>query len=667
MKASKHFFFEKKKQKTFAPVGHGQHPQHGLNLQSFFCFFFVHKKEVLLFFFLPFMAFASPRDTVRLISQAPTAPNGHVELALDFTLQPGWHIYWLNAGDAGFPPSVTLDAPAVAGPLSFPPPEFFLQDQVAGYVLSGHVVLPFAATGVGSVVSANANWLVCANICVPEHAQFTVSLAAAAAPALFSPSRIVPSPFPVLIAPDGTLEVQGLTPAQVAAARFFPNLPGQIINRAPQPMSFTPDGMVLSLSPAGAFNANQNLDGVLELTDRTGAMQALSVSAAPGIVAIFIITLSILDACLYAFVGGLLLNLMPCVFPILAMKALSLVRLGGGHAREVRSEAFFYTAGILAAMAGLGGTLLLLRSLGAEIGWGFQLQSPIFVMVIAWVILLATLNLAGLFKIGVAWGGGAGPQHAFLTGLLAVAVATPCTAPFMGAAVAAALAAPPAAALGVFLSLGLGLALPFLLIGLYPPLAHLLPRPGAWMLWLQRALAIPMGLTFGWLAWVLIRQAGPTGALLLLASAAALTAAVTITRLRPVALLALLALPFLHTQAAPAALLLPGAEPYTAARLATLQAENQPAFIDLTAAWCITCLVNEHSTLDTPEIRAAFATRHITLLVGDWTNRDPAITALLQANGRDGVPLYLFYPAEQATPVTLPQVLTPSIVEEAIK
>jgi thiol:disulfide interchange protein DsbD len=610
--------------------------------------------------------FSSPQDTVRLVSAANVAPDGHVELALEFRLQPGWHIYWSNAGDAGFPPNVSLAPPASAGPLSFPPPEFLLQDQVAAYVLSGHVVLPFEATGVGGAVSATINWLVCSNICIPEHAQFSLALTggASAEAGLFSPSPILPSPFLALIEDNGTLVINGPTAQTVSTARFFPDQPGEIVNRAQQEKNFTAAGMMLSLTPAGEFDGNKELDGVLELTDRSGAMQALTIAAQPGFVGF--ITLPVFSACIYAFIGGLLLNLMPCVFPILAMKALSLVRLGGGHATEIRREALGYTAGVLVAMAGLGAFLLLLRALGAEIGWGFQLQSPVFVAVVAWLILLSTLSLAGVFMVSLPLGMGR-RQNTFFTGLLAVAVATPCTAPFMGGAIAAALAAPLAGALGIFLCLGAGLALPFLLIGLFPVLAKFLPRPGAWMLWLQRALAVPMGLTFGWLAWVLFRQAGASGLGLFIAGSLALGLAVSQKRLRPAAILALAVLPFLRTQLAAPGLLLPGAEPYSPPRLAALLAEHRAVFIDVTAAWCITCLVNEHSTLDTPSLRSAFAAQHVALLVGDWTNRDATLTALLQANGRDGVPLYLYYPPGGSAPHILPQVLTPDIVQAAIR
>ena len=400
---------------------------------------------------------------------------------------------------------------------------------------------------------------------------------------------------------------------------------------------------------------------LLELTDRAGDMQALDLTATPGP-----------DPAqppylLLALLGGLILNLMPCVFPILAMKALALARLGGAAGQKIRHEALGYSAGVLVAMLLLGGAMLGLRAFGGSVGWGFQFQSPIFVALIAWVIFAATLNLAGLFELSAPAALGRIPgQYSFLTGVLAVIVATPCTAPFMGGAVAAALIAPAPYALGIFVALGLGLALPFLLLALAPRLASFVPRPGAWMLWLQRALSVPMAATFVWLAWVLSLQAGPRGLTVLAGGTAILLLTLTMRRLRPLALICLLLLPLLRDEAHANTLSLPNSEPYSAAQLADLRAAHQPVFIDLTAAWCVTCLVNEETTLSTPSVQADFIAHHVQLLVGDWTNRNPEISALLAANNRDGVPLYLFYPADGGAPKILPQVLDAAIVRAAI-
>ncbi len=590
---------------------------------------------------------------MRLVSAANGTPDGQMRLALEFTLKPGWHIYWKNPGDAGLAPRVSPVGDEHFGALEFPPPEFLLQGGVGAYVLSGHVLLPFEAKGVGTSVEASAFWLVCSNVCVPEHAQFSLPLSGgvSAEQGLFlGPPAIVPSPFPVALVPDGTLTITGPGAAQVAAARFFPTMPGVLVNAEPQALDFTASGLTLGLKLAGP--APNPLTGVLELTDRTGNTQALEISAPPGA------SSGRMPYWVLALLGGLLLNLMPCVFPILAMKAFAFARLGGAAHGHVRREALGYAAGVLTAMLALGGLMLGLRALGAAAFWGFQFQSPVFVTLAAWLVFAAGLNLAGLFTLGTPGFIRHIPaQHSFLTGLLAVLVATPCTAPFMGSAVAAALVLPALPALGIFLALGLGLALPILLLAVLPQLTVLLPRPGAWMLWLQRALALPMFGACIWLGWVLFRQAGLQGFLLLLAGAVVLLVAL---RLKPAtALGALLLLPFLHAAPARPALTLPGAEVYDPARLAALRAAGQPVFVDLTAAWCVTCLVNENATLKDKRVRELFAARHVTLLVGDWTERAPAITALLVENHRAGVPLYLYYPPGAAQPEVLPQILSP--------
>jgi thiol:disulfide interchange protein DsbD len=568
------------------------------------------------------------RDQVSLISAANSTDNGNLRLALKFQLAPGWHIYWSNPGDAGLPPQIALTAPASAGPFAYPPPEFLLQDSVAAYVLSGDVLLPFTATGItGNTITATVNWLVCSDICVPEHATLTIALTggASAEAALFKPPTIAPSPFPATIAPDGTLTITGPSSAQVKAAHVFPDHPGIIINNAPQKLAFTNTGLSLKLTPAPGFNPATPLTGLLELTDPSGNMQALILSAAPGTAPA---TTPLIAWLGLAFLGGLILNLMPCVFPILAMKFLALARLSAAERTHVRREAFGYTAGILTAMLALALLLISLRAAGNAIGWGFQLQSPIFIAAMALLVLAIALNLAGAFSIpGFGnLGNNLARQSSFFTGLLAVAVATPCTAPFMGGAIAAALAASLSAAISIFLLLGLGLAAPFLLLAFIPAAAAILPRPGAWMLWLQRLLSLPMFATFLWLAWVFSQQ----------------------------------------ISTAPQAISLPGAQPYSAARLTALRAAHQPVFVDMTAAWCITCLVNERTTLASPAIKTAFAKSNTKLLVGDWTSRDPEITNFLQTYHRDGVPLYVYFPPNAAAK-TLPQILTPSLVESALK
>lgn len=532
----------------------------------------------LLFLFLPRLAlaaegtaFIAPGLKVELLRHGPTQSDS-IPLALAFSLQPGWHIYWKQPGDAGFPPSVTAQKPVTLSPLAFPPPQLLVQDGLKSNILTGQVLLPFTATHVtGDTLKITARWLACATQCVPGHADFTLPLATSA---------------------------QGLdaaVPAAVPASRAGGSLPLWLL----------------------------------------------------------------------ALLGGLILNLMPCVFPVLAMKAVSFARLGGAAHGHIRREALGYGAGVVVSMLALGILLLGLRAAGRLAFWGFQFHTPIFVALMAWVLLTVGLSFAGLFHFSVPLAVRRLPaQNSFATGLLAVLVAAPCTAPFMGVAVAAALTMKMLPALGLFAMLGLGMALPILALGFVPHLASALPRPGRWMLWVQRILSVPLFASFMWLGWVLFRQTGFTGLLLLLLGALVLLAALPRRPLMGFAVLAFL--PFLHLSSTVQPLTLAGARPYTAQTLATLRAQKQAVFVDLTAAWCITCQVNEHGTLEAKSVQDLFQAQKITLLVGDWTERNPAITALLRRYHHAGVPLYLYYPAGGEA-LILPQLLTPAIVENEIK
>ena len=382
---------------------------------------------------------------------------------------------------------------------------------------------------------------------------------------------------------------------------------------------------------------------------------------------------------------------MPCVFPVLSIKVLSLVNHATQSPEQLRRHGFIYTAGVLATFLVLAGALLALRAGGAEIGWGFQLQSPITVAVLAYVLFAMGLSLSGVVHFGYSLQGlggslaqRAGYSGSFFAGALAVVVATPCTAPFMGTALGFALTQPAAISLVVFLALGLGLALPFLLLTLSPRLIEWLPRPGAWMDTLKQALAFPVYATVAWLMWVLGQQVGPSGlfaaliGLVLIALAAwsfgiwqtagqtwgrRVAAAVAIASMTATAA----AVAGLQTdrptaaQTASAA----GIEPFSQRRLDELRAENRPVFVNMTAAWCITCLVNERVALSTDAVKSAFSAGNIAYLKGDWTNRNPEITRILERHGRSGVPLYLLYSSGDE-PVVLPQILTAATVLQEI-
>ena len=379
-------------------------------------------------------------------------------------------------------------------------------------------------------------------------------------------------------------------------------------------------------------------------------------------------------ALLFALLGGVILNLMPCVFPVLSIKALGLAA-SGLSTRKRHHQGLAYTAGVVSTFLAVALLLIALRAGGEAIGWGFQLQSPLFITALVYLFFAMGLGFSGFFEVGAGimnLGQGStqghGLRHAYATGVLAAVVASPCTAPFMGTALGAALTQPAGVALTIFAGLGLGMALPFLLLSWVPALVARLPRPGPWMETFKELLAFPLYLTCVWLLWVLGRQTGADGVaaalagLVLIAFAIWLLAARTRTR-GAVAVLALAGA--LYLPLAPSSPDAPETwEPYSRQRLDGLLAAGQPVFINLTADWCITCLANERVALGSEAFAAALRDGGITYLKGDWTNSNPEITALLNANGRNGVPLYLFYPRGESTPILLPQILTPAIVLE---
>jgi thiol:disulfide interchange protein len=655
-------------------------------------------------------AVQSGHATATLVTDTDAAPaGGQFRAALRLRLAPGWHTYWHNPGDAGAAPefALTLPAGAHAGPIAWPTPRRMTEGGLTTYAYTDDVLLPVTVSlgpdGGGAAISGHADWLVCKDICVPEEGDFHVTLPAgpitpSAQAALFAQAdRLTPraSPWQARIAPNGVLWVGGaeLRPATVTDAWFIPDEPGVIQDDAAQPLSVRQGGFTLELRPAKGFHPQTTLTGVLSVRDRAGMQTDVVLQAEPGAVPV-LATLPLAQMLGLALLGGLILNLMPCVFPVLAIKVLALSN------RRAHAHAFSYAAGVLLAFGGLGGVLLAARAAGSAAGWGFQFQSPVFVAAMTWLLFGVGLNLSGVFRVGDALAGtgnelasGQGHTGSFFTGLLAVLVATPCTAPFMGVAIAGALAAPPAVTILVFLAMGVGLAAPFVLLALVPGLARAMPRPGAWMELLRQILAFPMYAAAAWLLWVISQESGPGGVLataaglVLLGFAAWAVGAAQALAMRgharhgnrafqAAALVAALAAVGVLTgiglapdvAAAPQQ---PGGEafapqPFTPARLAALRAEGKPVFVNMTAAWCVTCLVNERVAIATAPVHAAFAARDITYLKGDWTRQDPAITDFLRDHGRDGVPLYVYFPPGGAAPVVLPQILTEGIVLDRI-
>ncbi|MGC8469452.1 MAG: protein-disulfide reductase DsbD family protein [Acetobacteraceae bacterium] len=658
--------------------------------------------------------YASREARVALVSAVRAAPaGGMVDVGLFFRIAAGWHIYWRNAGDAGLAPQIALHLPAgaTAGPIEWPAPRRMRQAGLMTYGYTGRVLLPFTvrvpAAG-GLAVRAKAQWLICKDICIPEQASFALTLPPGpAAPsreaALFTAAlRALPRPAPwaVHLAPGGRLWLRPGAP--LAGAYFFAGQPGAVRAAGPQPLATGSGLAVLTLPLAKGFRPGAALSGVLRLHFADGREAAYAVTASPAALPARAPApaggLPFGRALLFAFLGGLILNLMPCVFPVLAMKALALARMSGAALREARISAAAYTAGVLVTFLGLAGVLLVLRAGGMAAGWGFQFTAPAFVVGMAWLLFAVGLGFSGLIVVGdrlagagqglAARGGWVG---SFFTGLLAVLVATPCTAPFMAAAIGAALAASAASTLGVFAALGAGFALPYAALAMSPGFARALPRPGRWMEVLRQALAFPMYGAAAWLLWVATAEAGPHGVaagaagMVLIGFAAWVLAAARADGARSdgapsggvrgrwlargLALAALAGavalLPSLHLARRATAGEVVRGIPYAPARLAALRAAGRGVFLDVTAAWCLTCQVNDRIALDRASVRQAFARRHIVFMVGDWTRQDPALTAYLSAHGREGVPLYVYYPPHRRGR-ELPQILTPGIVLAAI-
>lgn len=655
---------------------------------------------ILLIFGAPAMAQPgqSRHMAVSLAAETATVQPG-TTLTLAFVMRPqqGWHGYWRNPGDAGQQPRVTWRLPEgwSAGPLQYPVPQRLVALGLMNYVYeSDHALLvaiavpPEAEPDSVFPIDARLDYLVCTTeICVPETATVTVQVTTGRTGARNAAFDTYRSALPRPMAEPARFAVQGnrlRLAIPLSAATALPDPYVYVANddviKEGEPESISRNGNFLIVEGAAGLQAaqQQSVEGVLQL----GAGNGLAFTARPGDVPAAGAPVAargstgpdgvgFLAALLGALVGGLILNVMPCVFPILSLKALNLARAGETEA-AARREALAYAAGVVATCLALGATLLLLRAGGAAVGWAFQLQDPKVILILLLLVTAISLNLAGLFQLPAFTAGGrlaakSGTIGAFFTGALAAFIATPCTGPFMGAALGAALILPAWQALALFAALGLGLALPFLLLGFVPALRRRLPKPGAWMEKLQRILSIPMFLTALALAWVLGKQTGVDGMTWGLLAALLLGIALWwIGRggrwLPRLLLLAAIAGPIwllrpLPPEARAAEAPLP-AEPFSEARLASLRTANTPVFLYFTADWCLTCKVNERGALASTEVAEHFRARGIKVLVGDWTLGDAAIGRFLEAQGRSGVPLYLYYAPGQAQPQVLPQLLT---------
>ncbi len=652
----------------------------------------------------------SPHSDAALVTDvASVRPGGTFDVALRLRLDSGWHAYWLNPGDSGLPVRIawTLPNGVTAGPLRFPPPARYTLAGLTSYAHKGEaffvtrVAVPPSASG-RVTLRGTAAWLVCADVCLP--AQTDVSLTVpvgdgtgrtADADALDAARAALPRPaegwtaaaaataagYTLTLAPPAGVSLDGAT--------FFPS-EGAVLDHAAT-QTFRPEGSAWAVELARSAYADttaSRLRGVLVPASGPAVEIDAAVAGAPMAPAGDAPARSAAWMLLLAFGGGLLLNLMPCVFPVLSLKVLSFAQ--GHDPAELRRSGLAFGAGVVVSFVALAGLLVALRAGGASLGWGFQLQSPPVVAALAALMTLLALSLFGVVELGAGLASASarldtrsGPAGAFGSGVLAVAVASPCTAPLMGAALGWALAQPAGLALVAFAVLGVGMALPVVALSFWPGLSARLPRPGAWMETLKQALAFPLLLTAVWLVWVFGRQTGIDGAATLLAALVLVGLAAWVlgrwpsarvgararwtTRTVAVALVLVAAALVGRVPAAAAETGGSGGwEPFDADRVAALVADGQPVFVDYTAAWCLTCQVNKRTTLRTDAVEAAFAQAGVVRVEADWTDRDPTIERSLASFGRSGVPLYVLYPGGGREPVLLPEVLTPDLVIDAL-
>ncbi len=671
----------------------------------------------------------TPQVRAELVAHAPEGLSAGkpVWLGLLIEHQPHWHTYWKNPGDSGLPTTMQWQLPhgAAAGEIRWPTPAKLPIGPLMNFGYEGRLLLPVQLSlpadfhAAQLEVKLHAEWLVCKDVCIPESGDFSLSVPARAATAahaaLFDAAA---KAAPVLLASakaTASVENQQLVlkatglPAEWQGRKlaFFPEVAGVIQNAAPivtewkggQWQAQVPLDPQRSESPKlipAVLTAEGQTVGIGVEVAMAGPWPAVAVAATPAAPALGNAVVSSPTApatgfalsVLLALLGGALLNLMPCVFPILSLKLFGFA----AHAhdrRQLLAGGLAYTVGVVLSFVALAALLLALRAGGEQLGWGFQLQSPVFVAALAALFSVIGLNLAGVFEFGNVlpsrWVA-ARARHplvdSFLTGVLAVAVASPCTAPFMGASLGAAVTLPTAEALAVFAALGLGMAMPYLLASTWPRLARLMPKPGVWMAHFKTLMAFPMFATVVWLVWVLGQQAGIDAVAALLGTLVAVaftawtlgsaelgmkaravlgTAAVLMLGAALVWTLPALRTAEAATPAAPGAWL-----PWSPEKVAELTAQGRPVFVDFTAAWCVTCQYNKRTTLANETVKAKFESRQVALLRADWTRRDAAITAELTRLGRSGVPVYALYAPGGAGPRLLSEILSVDEVTGAV-
>lgn len=697
-----------------------------------------------------------PKVQVRILPEFTSVKPGQtVALAVEQKIQDHWHVYWKNPGDSGEATRIRWILPegVTAGDIQWPIPERiafgpllnFGYNKKATYLVDLNVPSNYAQDSIA--VTADIELLVCSDICIPETKEIKIDIPVSKADAiptatdapLFADAR---AQIPETVAWQGMVEEANnalmlsfqadaeILPilSSAKAVEFYPEEWGLIQNPAPQtakvengqitltiPRDTRPltevkeiKGMLVYETTDGVrkgFNVQTPL-ATLPVDNMAAAATATDDDTAPAeLPPTPGENTTLFQALLFALLGGLVLNLMPCVFPILSMKALSLVRMSDKQQHQAVFSGIAYTLGVMTSFALIAGCLILLQQAGQNIGWGFQLQNPVVVLLLSYLLFIVGLNLSGMFEfsgrianIGQGLTHKKGYSSSFFTGTLATIVATPCTAPFMGIALGYALLQPPAVSLAIFLMLGFGLALPYLLLCILPPLRKMLPRPGEWMETFRQFLAFPMYASAAWLIWVYGQQVdGYYAGLMALLGAVFIAMAIWMWKRAPahqparsfihfiaavfmivavsIASISMAKMPIAVTQMEDGieeAVVKHDTIPFSPKSFETLLAGKDPIFVEMTASWCITCKVNEKLALTTDATRKLFKDEKVTYIQGDWTNQNPEITNFLKSHGRNGVPLYVFYGSRDPTtntrpePVVLPQLLTNGLVADIV-
>ena len=652
-------------------------------------------------------------------------PGETFHVALKMTLDDHWHTYWRNAGDSGEPVQIQWSLPdsLTAGDITWPLPNTIATGPIINYGFEGAPYFPVDFTlsndaVIGEVldIKANVYYLVCYDVCIPEQAELSLSMTVGERQAdtlnkagidnalLDAPKRGAAKSGLTLNRTELLITANGLpADADLSAAYFFPYDQGYIRHSDPQVVTLGSEGVQLTATADYLWDdgAPQTLDGLI--TYKRGHIQVgeiitlnvgqavpigpLKTASPRGAQGVAIVSkLNIFTALIGAFIGGLILNLMPCVFPVISMKALSIAKAAHGEVKAIRRDAWFYTLGVIATFLLLTIVMLVLKAAGSQIGWGYQLQSPILVGLLALLLFAIGLNLLGVFEFGsglqnfgrekTATGGAKG---AFFTGALAVIVATPCTAPFMAGAVGYALAQPAIITLIIFLALAVGFALPFLLIAYVPSILKRLPKPGVWMVRFKELLSFPMFAAAIWLVWVVTQQSGDLGLLCILTAMLFFAIGLWLLKSSNAVVKGLAIIALLGAVSLPVSLKMATAQqthnkaansvPWSPEAVQAARDEGKIIFVQFTAAWCVSCKVNDRLVLSLPKVQARLSDEDVVFMIADWTNKNDAIAQELLRHGRSGVPLYLVYHPRNnsVTADILPQILSQNIVLSALE